>query len=141
VAACGDAGQATLAVAVAGWPARRSLTIGPGPVTNPKTMDDVQGRADFAANSINKSASRHLCTGARPGPYCGEQQHGRELQPLYVALPHNFKGTHMSRFVEVPAPARARVSSSRSGRLLAEMTRRLGRDHGSHRNELSRTSS
>jgi GTP cyclohydrolase I len=48
---------------------------------------------------------------------------------MYVNLPHNFKGTHMSRFVEILHRERE-ISVESFASLLAEMTERLEADTG-----------
>jgi GTP cyclohydrolase I len=48
---------------------------------------------------------------------------------MYVNLPHNFKGTHMSRFVEILHGERE-ISVESFGTMLAKMTDRLEADAG-----------
>ena len=49
---------------------------------------------------------------------------------MYVELPHNFKGTHMSRFVEILNSDDHEVSVESFKDMLAEMSRRLEADTG-----------
>jgi len=71
------------------------------PVTTPKTMDDVQGRADSRQIPINKVGIKDIYHPVRVRDRTAGEQHTVANFNMYVALPHNFKGTHMSRFVEV----------------------------------------
>ena len=49
---------------------------------------------------------------------------------MYVELPHNFKGTHMSRFVEILNGHDVEISVESFKDMLAEMSRRLEADTG-----------
>ena len=64
-------------------------------------MDDVQGRADSRQIPINKVGIKDVFHPVRVKDRSGGEQHTVANFNMYVALPHNFKGTHMSRFVEV----------------------------------------
>ena len=52
---------------------------------------------------------------------------------MYVALPHNFKGTHMSRFVEVLHQHEREISVESFRQMLAEMTRASTRPRATSR--------
>ncbi len=78
------------------------------PVKTPTTMDDVQGRSDSRQIPINKVGIKDIYHPVRVRDRSGGEQHTVANFNMYVALPHNFKGTHMSRFVEVLHAARAR---------------------------------
>jgi GTP cyclohydrolase I len=49
---------------------------------------------------------------------------------MYVALPHNFKGTHMSRFVEVLHRNEREISVESFRDILTEMTEKLDAESG-----------
>src|SRR5678815_5048568 len=49
---------------------------------------------------------------------------------MYVALPHNFKGTHMSRFVEVLHRNEREVSVESFRDILMDMTEKLDAESG-----------
>ena len=49
---------------------------------------------------------------------------------MYVALPHGFKGTHMSRFVEVLHAHEREISVESFRQMLGEMTQRLDATSG-----------
>jgi len=57
------------------------------------------------------------------------EQHTIATFNMYVSLPHNFKGTHMSRFVEILHTERE-ISVESFGTMLATMTERLEADVG-----------
>ena len=65
-------------------------------------MEDVQGSADTRQIAINKG--RHQSRSAirsRSGQDRRRATYTIAVFNMYVSLPHNFKGTHMSRFVEI----------------------------------------
>jgi GTP cyclohydrolase I len=57
------------------------------------------------------------------------EQHSVASFNMFVDLPHHFKGTHMSRFVEILHRARE-ISVADHGRMLEEMTVRLEAESG-----------
>src|SRR3970040_2173876 len=57
-------------------------------------------------------------------------QHTIATFNMYVELPHNFKGTHMSRFVEILNSHDMEISVESFKDMLAEMARRLCADTG-----------
>ena len=64
-------------------------------------IPDVQGSEDrrrLAIDKVGIKAIRHPVKVAERG---GGVQHTVALFNMYVALPHQFKGTHMSRFVHI----------------------------------------
>ncbi len=62
---------------------------------------DVQGRADTRRIAIDKVGIKGIRHPVRVRDRSGREQHTVAMFNMYVNLPHNFKGTHMSRFVEV----------------------------------------
>lgn len=66
-----------------------------------KHIEDVQGRADSRRIPINKVGVKDVYHPVRVKDRSRGEQHTIANFNMYVALPHNFKGTHMSRFVEV----------------------------------------
>ncbi|MEY2919960.1 MAG: hypothetical protein RL261_1265, partial [Pseudomonadota bacterium] len=73
-------------------------TLGTASVT---PIEDVQGRADSRQIPINKVGIKDVYHPVRVRDRSGGEQHTVANFNMYVALPHNFKGTHMSRFVEI----------------------------------------
>ncbi len=64
-------------------------------------IEDVQGRADSRQIPINRVGIKDIFHPVRVRDRSGGEQHTVANFNMYVALPHNFKGTHMSRFVEI----------------------------------------
>lgn len=60
----------------------------------------------------------------------GAVQHTIALFNMYVGLPHHFKGTHMSRFVEVLHRNEREISVESFRDILAEMTEKLDAQSG-----------
>ncbi|MDH5219157.1 MAG: GTP cyclohydrolase FolE2, partial [Gammaproteobacteria bacterium] len=58
------------------------------------------------------------------------EQHTIANFNMYVNLPHNFKGTHMSRFVEILNQHEREISVSSFKEMLSEMTERLEAQSG-----------
>jgi len=100
------------------------------PVTPTTTMDDVQGRADSRRIPINKVGIKDIFHPVRVKDRSAGEQHTVANFNMYVALPHNFKGTHMSRFVEVLHQHEREVSVESFRLMLREMTRRLDATSG-----------
>ena len=55
-----------------------------------------------------------------------EEQHTVARVNMFVDLPHHFKGTHMSRFIEVLNLYHGEISVENLETILAEMKKRLG---------------
>ena len=89
------------------------------------SMDDVQGRADSRRIPINKVGIKDIYHPVRVSDRSGGEQHTIANFNMYVALPHNFKGTHMSRFVEILMGQEREISVESFGQMLHEVTRRL----------------
>jgi GTP cyclohydrolase I len=96
-----------------------------GPVTPPASMDDVQGRSDSRRIPINKVGIKDIYHPVRVRDRTAGEQHTVANFNMYVALPHDFKGTHMSRFVEVLHHHEREISVESFRQMLREMTRRL----------------
>ena len=93
------------------------------------TVEDVQGHADTRQIPINKVGIKDIYHPVKVKDRSRGEQHTVANFNMYVNLPHNFKGTHMSRFVEILHHEREiSVDSFRS--MLGEMTTRLDADAG-----------
>jgi GTP cyclohydrolase I len=68
---------------------------------NIMAIADVQGSADSRAIPINKVGIKSIRHPVKVLDKNGGVQHTIAEFNMYVGLPHNFKGTHMSRFVEL----------------------------------------
>jgi GTP cyclohydrolase I len=93
------------------------------------SVEDVQSRADTRRIPINQVGIKDINHPVRVKDRSEGHQHTVANFNMYVNLPHNFKGTHMSRFVEILHRERE-ISVESFGSLLAEMTERLEADTG-----------
>lgn len=62
---------------------------------------DVQSSADTRKIDINKVGIKGIRHPVKIKDKTGDEQHTVADFNMYVYLPHNFKGTHMSRFVDI----------------------------------------
>jgi GTP cyclohydrolase I len=92
-------------------------------------VEDVQGRPDTRRMPINRVGIKDINHPVRVKDRAAGEQHTIANFNMYVNLPHNFKGTHMSRFIEILHTEREiSVESFRS--ILEKMTTRLEADVG-----------
>ena len=92
-------------------------------------VEDVQARADTRHLPINRVGIKDISHPVRVKDRSAGEQHTIATFNMYVSLPHNFKGTHMSRFVEILHTEREISVESFRG-MLENMTRRLEADAG-----------
>src|SRR5689334_4598108 len=92
-------------------------------------VEDVQARADTRQLPINRVGIKDISHPVRVKDRSAGEQHTIATFNMYVNLPHNFKGTHMSRFVEVLHGEREISGESFRG-TLEKMTERLEADAG-----------
>ena len=92
-------------------------------------VEDVQGRADTRRMAIDRVGIKDIRHPVRVKDRSAGEQHTVAAFNMYVNLPHNFKGTHMSRFVEVLHHARE-ISVDSFRTMLVDMTNRLDADAG-----------
>jgi GTP cyclohydrolase IB len=92
-------------------------------------VEDVQGRADTRRLRINRVGIKDISHPVRVKDRAAGEQHTIATFNMYVSLPHNFKGTHMSRFVEILHTERE-ISVESFGTMLERMTERLEADAG-----------
>lgn len=97
------------------------------PVT---AMPDVQGSVDKRHIAINKVGIKDIKYPVRIKDRAGREQHTIANFNMYVNLPHNFKGTHMSRFVEILNEHEYEITVDSFKQMLTEMTRRLEAETG-----------
>jgi GTP cyclohydrolase I len=93
------------------------------------SVEDVQGRADNRRIAIDRVGIKDIRHPVRLKDRSAGEQHTVATFNMYVNLPHSFKGTHMSRFVEVLHHERE-ISVDSFRRMLVEMTQRLDADAG-----------
>src|SRR6267143_2137466 len=92
-------------------------------------VEDVQGRADTRQLPINRVGIKDISHPVRVKDRSAGEQHTIASFNMYVSLPHNFKGTHMSRFVEILHTERE-ISVESFRTMLERMTERLEADTG-----------
>jgi GTP cyclohydrolase I len=92
-------------------------------------VEDVQGRADTRHLPINRVGVKNISHPVRVKDRSSGEQHTIATFNMYVSLPHNFKGTHMSRFVEILHVERE-ISVESFRAMLASMTERLEANAG-----------
>ncbi len=98
------------------------------PVAEP--IEDVQGRADTRRIPINKVGIKDIYHPVRVRDRSGGDQHTIANFNMYVNLPHDFKGTHMSRFVEILNNHEREISVKSFREMMVELTDRLDADSG-----------
>ena len=87
-------------------------------------IEDVQGRTDTRQIPINRVGIKDLAYPLRIKNGAGEIQSTVASFSMYVNLPQNFKGTHMSRFLEI-LHATSEVCLETFPALLETVARRL----------------
>ena len=92
-------------------------------------VEDVQARADTRQLPINRVGIKDISHPVRVKDRSAGEQHTIACFNMYVSLPHNFKGTHMSRFVEI-LHAEREISVESFRAMLKNMTTRLEADTG-----------
>ena len=91
---------------------------------------DVQGSADTRRIAIDKVGIKDIRHPVRVKDRSEGEQHTIACFNMYVNLPHNFKGTHMSRFVEILNLHEREISVESFKEMLNEMTERLEAEAG-----------
>ena len=91
---------------------------------------DVQSSADTRRIPIDKVGIKDIRHPVRVKDRSGGEQHTIANFNMYVNLPHNFKGTHMSRFVEILNLHEREITVESFKEMLSEMTERLEADSG-----------
>ncbi|MGH8397525.1 MAG: GTP cyclohydrolase FolE2 [Gammaproteobacteria bacterium] len=91
---------------------------------------DVQSSADTRHIPINQVGIKDIRHPIRVRERTGGEQHTIANFSMYVDLPHNFKGTHMSRFVEILNNYEREITVESFKEMLGEMTERLGARSG-----------
>jgi GTP cyclohydrolase I len=92
-------------------------------------VEDVQAHADTRRLPINRVGIKDIRHPVRLKDRAAGEQHTIATFNMYVSLPHNFKGTHMSRFVEI-LHAEREISVESFRGMLRTMTERLEADTG-----------
>ena len=91
---------------------------------------DVQSSADNRRIAIDKVGIKDIRHPVRVRDRSDGEQHTVANFNMYVYLPHNFKGTHMSRFVQILNGHEKEISVTSFKEMLREMAERLESEAG-----------
>ena len=102
------------------------------PVCDKDTIADVQNYADSRQIAIDKVGIKSIRHPVRVADKSEGVQHTIAMFNMNVYLPHNFKGTHMSRFVEIlnSDNNEREISVESFEAMLREMVQRLEAESG-----------
>ncbi|MDR0378446.1 MAG: GTP cyclohydrolase FolE2 [Candidatus Accumulibacter sp.] len=92
---------------------------------NTTAILDVQGLADTRHIAINRVGIRAFRHPVKVLDRSAGVQHTIAVFNMYVGLPHHFKGTHMSRFVEILNSREREISVKTFPAMLREMVDKL----------------
>lgn len=93
-------------------------------------IEDVQNTPDTRHLNINKVGIKSIRHPVMVKDKSSGVQHTIAMFNMYVHLPHNFKGTHMSRFVEILNMNEREISVENFESILREMVKRLEAQSG-----------
>lgn len=100
-------------------------------MSTPNTViPDVQNLADTRQIAINKVGIKSIRHPIKVQDKSGGIQHTIAMFNMYVSLPHNFKGTHMSRFVEILNSHEREISVENFPAMLRDMVEKLEAESG-----------
>ena len=100
------------------------MTAAPNSTPDPE-IEDVQASADTRRIAINRVGIKDIRHPVRVRDRSEGEQHTIAMFNMYVYLPHNFKGTHMSRFVEILNNHEREITVDSFKDMLIEMAERL----------------
>ena len=100
------------------------------PAAASDNIADVQSSKDKRQIAINKVGIKNIRHPVRIKDRSDSEQHTIATFNMYVNLPHHFKGTHMSRFVEILNSHEAELTVTSFRDMLFEMTERLEAESG-----------
>src|SRR5437762_9153505 len=99
-------------------------------IRDPLVIPDVQGSPDRRQVAIDRVGSKSIRHPVRIRERAGGVQHTVAHFNMYVGLPHHFKGTHMSRFVEILNAHEREISPDTFRLMLREMVKKLEAESG-----------
>jgi GTP cyclohydrolase IB len=88
-------------------------------------MKDIQSQLDHRRVDIKKVGVKTICYPITVLDKAKKRQHTVATVNMYVNLPHRFKGTHMSRFIEILNRFHGEIDLNSFHRILEEMKKRL----------------
>lgn len=98
--------------------------------TLPNTIEDVQNTIDTRHIAIDKVGIKSIRHPVLVKDKSGGEQHTVAMFNMYVHLPQQFKGTHMSRFVEILNMNEKAISIDSFEDILRQMVSRLEAESG-----------
>ncbi|GLP98335.1 GTP cyclohydrolase FolE2 [Methylophaga thalassica] len=93
-------------------------------------IEDVQNIADQRKIAIDKVGIKDIKHPVKVSDRTTGEQHTIANFNMYVNLPHQFKGTHMSRFVEILNQHEREITVKSFREMLGQMTERLDAESG-----------
>src|SRR3982751_642153 len=93
-------------------------------------IPDVQATPDSRKLAIDKVGVKGIRHPVRIQERSGAIQHTVATFNMYVCLPHHYKGTHMSRFVEILEAHEREITVETFQRMLREMVEKLEAEGG-----------
>ena len=90
------------------------------------SLTDVQRRRDTRRIAINKVGVKDISYPIVVMDKNRSVQHTVARVNMYVDLPHHFKGTHMSRFIEILDAYREKIALDKMETILQRMKEKLG---------------
>ncbi|HWM41150.1 MAG TPA: GTP cyclohydrolase FolE2 [Burkholderiales bacterium] len=97
---------------------------------DPQSIPDVQATPDARKLAIDKVGIKAIRHPIQIKERSGEVQHTIATFNMYVGLPHQFKGTHMSRFVEILNAHEREITVETFQVMLEEMVQKLEAKEG-----------
>jgi GTP cyclohydrolase I len=95
-----------------------------------QNIPDVQGAPDSRKLAIDKVGIKAIRHRVKIQERTGAVQHTVATFNMYVGLPHHFKGTHMSRFVEILNAHEREITVETFQQMLREMVEKLEAEEG-----------
>jgi GTP cyclohydrolase I len=95
-----------------------------------QNIPDVQAAPDSRKLAIDKVGIKAIRHPVRISERSGGVQHTIATFNMYVGLPHHFKGTHMSRFVEILEAHEREITMQSFQAMLKEMLAKLEAEEG-----------
>lgn len=99
-------------------------------MNKPAVIPDIQSSEDKRHIAIDKVGIKDIKHPVRVNDRSGREQYTIANFSMYVNLPHNFKGTHMSRFVEILNEHEYEITVQSFKTMLKEMLYRLEAQSG-----------
>jgi len=100
------------------------------PETVVTELPDTQGSQDTRNIAIDQVGIKDINHPIVVSDRSGREQHTVANFNMYVSLPHNFKGTHMSRFVEILNNHEYEITVESFKRMITEMVEILDAESG-----------